>query len=68
MGKGKAAPIYGWPELPVGRTGLDGKKLAAWWQLLKKNNTNCIFVMHNDKVVFERYAKGFDRHKPHYTA
>jgi len=61
-------PPYTWPELPAAQSELDAKKLAAWWQLLKKNNTNSIFVMHNDKIVFERYAKGYDRHKPHYTA
>ena len=61
-------PPYLWPELSTDRSGLDAKKLAEWWQLLKKNTTECIFIMHNDKIVFERYAKGFDRHTPHYTA
>ncbi|MFT5367447.1 MAG: CubicO group peptidase (beta-lactamase class C family) [Candidatus Latescibacterota bacterium] len=61
-------PPYSWPEVPIDRSGLDPKKLEAWWKLLKKNNTNSIFVMHKDKVVFERYADGFGRQKPHYTA
>lgn len=59
---------YTWPEVPIDKSGLDPQKLEAWWKLLKKNNTNSIFVMHKDKIVFERYANGFDRHKPHYTA
>jgi CubicO group peptidase (beta-lactamase class C family) len=61
-------PAFLWPEVEAGRSGLDGKKLEEWWKLLKKNNTKSIFVMHKDKVVFERYASGFDRHTPHYTA
>ena len=61
-------PSYAWPQLPVAQSELDVKKLTAWWQLLKKNNTNSILVMHHDKIVFERYAKGYDRHTPHYTA
>ena len=61
-------PDYGWPEIEPHRAGLDPKKLEAWWRLLKKNNTDSIFVMKDDKIVFERYANGFDRHRPHYTA
>jgi CubicO group peptidase (beta-lactamase class C family) len=61
-------PAYSWPELDPSRSGLDPKKLDAWWRLLKKNNTNSIFVMKDDKIVFERYAKGYDRSKTHYTA
>jgi CubicO group peptidase (beta-lactamase class C family) len=61
-------PAYAWPEVPIDKSGLDPQKLEQWWTLLKKNNTKSIFVMHKDKIVFERYANGFDRHKPHYTA
>ena len=61
-------PAFSWPEMPTDRSGLDPQKLEKWWQLLKKNNTNSIFLVRNDKIVFERYANGFDRHKPHGTA
>jgi len=61
-------PPYAWPENPTDRSGLDQKKLESWWKLLRKNRTNSIFVMKDDRVVFERYAKGYDRHTPHYTA
>jgi len=61
-------PPYAWPEIPTSQSGLDAKKLDAWWKLLKKNNTKSIFVMHKDKIVFERYVEGFNRHKTHYTA
>jgi CubicO group peptidase (beta-lactamase class C family) len=61
-------PPYTWPELPTDRSGLDPKKLDDWWKLLRKNNTKSIFVMKDDKIVFERYVKGYDRHRPHYTA
>lgn len=61
-------PAYAWPEVDASRSGLDPVKLEAWWKLLKKNRTNSIFVMKDDKIVFERYVKGFDRHKTHYTA
>ena len=61
-------PAYVWPELSADRSGLDPKKLEAWWKLLRKNKTHSIFVMEDDRIVFERYAKGFDRYTPHYTA
>jgi len=47
-------PAYAWPEVDPSKSGLDSKKLNAWWKLLKKNNTNSIFVMKDDKIVFER--------------
>ena len=61
-------PGYAWPEMDAARSGLDPKKLDTWWKLLKKNHTKSIFVMKDDRIVFERYVKGFDRHRPHYTA
>ncbi|MDA0709369.1 MAG: serine hydrolase [bacterium] len=61
-------PPFSWPEVPEDRSGLDPLKLDAWWKLLKKNNTHSIFVMHKDKIAFERYAPGYSRTKTHYTA
>ena len=29
-------PAYAWPEAPIDKSGLDPKKLEAWWKLLKK--------------------------------
>lgn len=61
-------PAYAWPEMPTDRSSLDPEKLEAWWRLLKRNGTKSIFLMRNDRIVYERYADGFDRHRPHYTA
>jgi hypothetical protein len=55
-------PAYAWPEMPTDRSGLDPDRLEAWWKLLKKNKTKSIFLVRNDRVVFERYVTGFDRH------
>jgi CubicO group peptidase (beta-lactamase class C family) len=42
--------------------------LNAAWAELEKRQTTALVVVRHDRIVFERYAAGFDRHKPHYTA
>jgi hypothetical protein len=43
-------------------------KLEAAWDNLLKRHTTAFLVIRNDKIVFERYAPGFSRTRPHYTA
>lgn len=57
-----------WPELHSNKPALKSKKLSDWWKLLKQNGTKCILVIHENQIVFERYAKDHDRYTPHYTA
>jgi CubicO group peptidase (beta-lactamase class C family) len=43
-------------------------KLEAAWAEMKARNTTAFLVIRNDRIVFERYAAGFNRRRPHYTA
>ncbi len=48
--------------------GLESPKLDALWTELEQRHTNIFVVMRNDRIIYERYANGYDRNKPHYTA
>jgi CubicO group peptidase (beta-lactamase class C family) len=43
-------------------------ELEATWADLKDRNTTAFLVIRNDRIVFERYAEGYSRTRPHYTA
>lgn len=43
-------------------------KLEALWDDLKARDTHAFLVIRSDRTVFERYADGYNRTKPHYTA
>lgn len=62
------APVFSWTEASADWAGLVPERLDGWWDRLAENNTTSIFVMRDDRIVFERFAEGFDRHRPHYTA
>ncbi len=47
---------------------MDSAKLDAAWADLKGRSTKAFLVIRNDRIVYERYAAGFGRTKPHYTA
>ena len=42
--------------------------LESAWATMKDRQTTALLVVRHDRIVFERYAPGFDRHKPHGTA
>ena len=42
--------------------------LESAWAVLKDRQTTALLVIRHDQMVFERYAPGCDRTKPHYTA
>ena len=48
--------------------GLVPEKLDALWSNLAQRNTKIFVVMRNDRIIYERYAGGYTRTKPHYTA
>ncbi len=48
--------------------GLVGEKLDAIWTGLEQRKTNIFVVMRDDRIIYERYASGYTRAKPHYTA
>jgi Beta-lactamase class C and other penicillin binding proteins len=48
--------------------GLVSEKLDAIWSGLEQRHTKIFVVMRNDRIVYERYAGGYTRTKPHYTA
>jgi CubicO group peptidase (beta-lactamase class C family) len=42
--------------------------LESAWILLKDRQTTALLVIRHDRIVFERYAPGHGRTKPHFTA
>ena len=42
--------------------------LESAWAVLKDRQTTALLVIRHDRIVFERYAPGHGRTKPHYTA
>ncbi len=42
--------------------------LESAWTVLKDRQTDALLVIRHDRLVFERYAPGQSRTKPHYTA
>jgi CubicO group peptidase (beta-lactamase class C family) len=57
-----------WASATPESQGMDPKGLESAWDALKERHTTALVVIRHDRIVFERYAAGFDRHKPHYTA
>jgi CubicO group peptidase (beta-lactamase class C family) len=57
-----------WPQGNPEEFGLSAVRLEGAWRVLELNRTNTFLVIRSDHVVFERYAAGFGRSTPHYTA
>ncbi len=57
-----------WPVSTPEAQGLVAAKLEETWQELKQRHTDGFLVIRNDHVVYEGYANGFSRTKPHGTA
>ncbi len=62
------AAAWEWPSASPESQGLNPSALDSAWAVLKDHHTTALLVIRHDRVVFERYAPGFDRSKPHYTA
>ena len=48
--------------------GMDSAALESAWGLLKDHQTTALLIIRHDRIVFERYAPGHGRTKPHGTA
>ncbi len=57
-----------WPEASPESEGFSTAKLDAAWATLKEHRTDIFVVIRNDHLIYERYANGFSRTKPHGTA
>ncbi len=66
-GKSAAAP-FEWGEATPESQGLSSEELDAMRDGLEKNGTKTLLIVRNDKIVYEWYAEGFDKDKPHFTA
>jgi CubicO group peptidase (beta-lactamase class C family) len=61
-------PSPEWPVATPESQGLLAAKLDAMWNELRERKTTAFLVIRNDRIVYERYADGFSRWTPHYTA
>jgi CubicO group peptidase (beta-lactamase class C family) len=59
---------WGWTTASPDSQGMNPAALESGWAVLKDRHTTALLVIRHDRIVFERYAPGHDRTKPHGTA
>ena len=57
-----------WATASPESQGVAALRLEAAWANLKNRRTTAFLVVHNDRIILERYAAGSSRTKPHGTA
>jgi CubicO group peptidase (beta-lactamase class C family) len=57
-----------WPTATPERHGFSSPKLQNLWKDLVSRGTTGFLVIRDGKIIFEDYAPGWSRHKPHGTA
>jgi CubicO group peptidase (beta-lactamase class C family) len=57
-----------WATASPDSQGMNPTALESAWAVLKDRHTTALLVIRRDRIVFERYAPGHDRTKPHGTA
>ncbi|HEY0946767.1 MAG TPA: serine hydrolase [Opitutaceae bacterium] len=57
-----------WPVAAPAAHGLSAARLEGSWLAMEQLESMTFLVIKSDHVVFERYAGGYSRTKPHYTA
>ena len=57
-----------WTTAPSGSQEMNSGALESAWGVLKDRHVTALLVIRHDRIVFERYALGQGRTKPHYTA
>ena len=57
-----------WTAASPESQGMNSTGLESAWAVLKGRQTTALLVVRHDRIVFERYAPGYGRTKPHYTA
>ncbi|MHB1559825.1 MAG: serine hydrolase [Isosphaeraceae bacterium] len=63
-----ARPSWEWRVASPESQGMSPAALESAWMTLKERRTTALLVIRRDQIVFERYADGYSRTKPHYTA
>jgi CubicO group peptidase (beta-lactamase class C family)/dienelactone hydrolase len=63
-----ASPSWDWATASPESAGMDPARLEAAWVNLARRQTTSFVVVRHDKIVFERYAAGYSRARPHGTA
>ena len=63
-----AKPSWDWTTASPESQGMSPTALESAWAVLKDRHTTAFLVIRHDRIVFERYAPGYGRTKPHYTA
>jgi CubicO group peptidase (beta-lactamase class C family) len=61
-------PTFEWQPATPESQGMASDRLEALWTDLKARQTTALFVVRNDRLVFERYAEGWGPAQKHYTA
>ena len=59
---------WDWTNASPESQGMSSGRLDAIWASLQNRQTTAFLIIRNDKIVVERYAPGYGRTKPHYTA
>jgi CubicO group peptidase (beta-lactamase class C family) len=66
----KAPPTatFEWRQVSPESEGMSSARLEALWDDLQSRRTTGLLVVRNDRIVFEKYAEGWDASKRHGTA
>ncbi|HXG12133.1 MAG TPA: serine hydrolase, partial [Gemmataceae bacterium] len=59
---------FEWQEARPESQGMSAERLNALWKDLEARRTTGLLIIRNDRIVFEKYAAGWDASRPHYTA
>ena len=63
-----ASPDKDWPTALPESQGMSAAKLDALWRDLASSRTTALFILRDDRIVYEKYADGWDAKRPHSTA
>ena len=63
-----ARTSWEWTTASPESQGMNPAALESAWAVLKDRQTTALLVIRHDRIVFERYAPGYGRTKPHGTA
>ncbi len=64
----RTSQAWEWALASPESQGMNSPALEAAWGVLKERHTDALLVIRHDRLVFERYASGQSRTKPHGTA
>jgi CubicO group peptidase (beta-lactamase class C family) len=67
-GHAAVQPPWDWATASPQSQAMAAVRLEAAWANLRSRNTTAFLVIRNDRIVFEKYAPGYSRIKPHGTA